>query len=249
MYKRGKELYNKKDFFGGVIMHKIDIEAEIDVLTENKRFAKDNRRFFNENEIIAINIMGAVGSGKTTLIEKTILAIKNKELGKELKVGAILGDVFGDSDFKRVSKHSVIAEPLNTGKECHLDAHILNHTLHQRIDEFKNIDLLLIENVGNLICPSDFDLGETYRVVIVSVTEGEDVIEKHPLTFVNADVIIINKVTLANLVDVDVEKMVRDAKKINSKAKIIKMDLKDGIGIEEWINFLRSVLDVSCNTS
>ncbi len=214
-------------------MHKIEVDAEVDVLSLNKKLASENREFFKKHGVVAVNIMGAIGSGKTLLIEKTIDALKDS-----VKIGAILGDVIAKDDYERVAKHGVIAEPLNTGKECHLDAHLLHH----KIEKFKDVDLLLIENVGNLICPVDFDLGENYRVVMVSVTEGDDVIGKHPEIFRLADVIIINKVSLAEAVEANVDKMFEDAKRLNPKAKIIKMDLKKDIGFDEWLEWLKCVL-------
>ncbi len=214
-------------------MHRIEIDAEHDVLSLNKRLAKENREFLNRHGVVAINVMGAIGSGKTLLIEKTIEALKD-----EVKIGAILGDVIAKDDYERVAKHGVKAVPLNTGKECHLDAHLVHHV----IEKFGDVDVLFIENVGNLICPVDFDLGETYRVVMVSVTEGDDVVGKHPEIFRLADVIIINKVALAEAVEADVEKMVEDARRLNPNAKIIRMDLKKGIGFEEWLEWLRCAL-------
>ena len=214
-------------------MHKIEIDAKMDVLSLNKKLASENREFFKKHGIVAINIMGAIGSGKTLLIERTIDALKEK-----VKIGAILGDVIAKDDYLRVAKHGIKAEPLNTGKECHLDAHLVHH----KIEKFKDVDLLFIENVGNLICPVDFDLGEDYRIVMVSVTEGDDVINKHPEIFRLADVIIINKVALADAVEADVDKMVEDAKRLNPKAKIIKMDLKKGIGFDEWLEWLECAL-------
>ncbi|HDD36624.1 MAG TPA: hydrogenase accessory protein HypB [Archaeoglobus veneficus] len=210
-------------------MHKIEVDAKIDVLSLNKRYAKENREFFRKNNILVINVMGAIGSGKTLLIEKTI-----DSLG--YKIGAILGDVVCKADYDRISKHKVKAKAINTGKECHLDAHLVNHV----IDEFDDVDILFIENVGNLICPVDFDLGEDIRVVMVSVTEGDDVVAKHPEIFRIADVIIINKVGLAKFVGANVEKMFNDAKDLNPKAKIIRMDLKEGIGFDEWLDLVNS---------
>lgn len=220
-------------------MHRIEVDAEVDLLSENKRLARENREFLRKHGIKAVNIMGAIGSGKTLLIEKTVNEMK------DVRIGVILGDVVCKADYERVVTHGVMAEPINTGKECHLDAHLIHHS----IQKFRDVDLILIENVGNLICPVDFDLGEDYRVVMVSVTEGDDVVEKHPEIFRLADVIIINKVGLAEFVEADVEKMVEDAKNLNPNAKIIKMDLKKGIGFGEWIEFLRGVLDVSGNSS
>jgi len=215
-------------------MHRIEIDAEIDVLEVNKRLAAENREFLRKHGVVAINIMGATGSGKTLLIEKTADALQGK-----IRIGAILGDVIGKADYERVTKHGVKAEAVNTGKECHLDAHFIHHT----IEKFDDVDLLLMENVGNLICPVDFDLGEDYRIVMVSVTEGDDVVEKHPEIFRLADAIIINKVSLADAVEADVDKMVEDARKLNTKAKIIRMDLKKNTGFDEWLEWLQVIVN------
>jgi hydrogenase nickel incorporation protein HypB len=215
-------------------MHKIEIDAEMDVLAENKRLAEENRKLLRGKGVLTINVMGAIGSGKTLLIEKTISALK------DFKIGAILGDVVAKDDYERVARHGVKAMPLNTGKECHLDAHLVHHALEDF--DLDGVDVLFIESVGNLICPVDFDLGEDHRVVMVSVTEGDDVVGKHPEIFRLADVIIINKVDLAKAVEADVEKMYGDAKRLNPKAKIIKMDLKSGVGFEEWLEWLRCAL-------
>ncbi len=212
-------------------MHEYEVGK--DLLAENKKLALKNREFFKESGVVAINVMGAIGSGKTLLIEKTI-----EKLGGNVKIGAMLGDVVSDIDYERVAKWGIKAEPISTGKECHLDAHMIYH----RVEKFKDVDLLLIENVGNLICPVDFDLGENYRVVMVSVTEGDDVVEKHPEIFRLADVIIINKIDLAEAVGANVDKMEKEAKMLNPKAKVIKMDLKHEVGLDEWINFVRSVV-------
>lgn len=218
-------------------MHEYELNQ--DLLAENRKLAEMNRNFLRENRLTAINIMGAIGSGKTLLIEKTI-----EKIGKEVKVGAILGDVVSKTDYERVVRWGIKAEPISTGKECHLDAHMIHH----RLEKFRDCDLLLIENVGNLVCPVDFNLGEDYRVVMVSVTEGDDVVEKHPEIFRLSDVIIINKISLAEFVGADVEKMKRDARMINPRARIIEMDLKTGVGFDEWIDFVRRVLDVSGNS-
>ncbi len=215
-------------------MHRIEVDAEMDLLEENRRLAEKNRELLREKNVVAINVMGAIGSGKTLLIEKTVEALK------DYRIGAILGDVIAKDDYERVAKHGVKAMPLNTGKECHLDAHLVHHALEDF--DLDGIDVLFIENVGNLICPVDFDLGENYRVVMVSVTEGDDVVGKHPEIFRLADVIIINKVALADAVEANVDKMVEDAKRLNPKAKVIKMDLRKGIGFDEWMEWLRCVL-------
>lgn len=211
-------------------MHRIEVDAEVDVMEANKKLAAENRDFFKEKGIKAINIMGATGSGKTLLIERTAGSLDG------VMVGAILGDVSGVADYNRVVKHGIRAESVSTGKECHLDAHFVHHA----IESFDDVNVLFMENVGNLICPVDFDLGESYRVVMVSVTEGDDVVEKHSEIFRLADVIIINKVGLADAVEADLDKMERDARNINAKAIILKTDLRKDIGFDEWIDWLRN---------
>ncbi|MFP3909843.1 MAG: hydrogenase nickel incorporation protein HypB [Archaeoglobaceae archaeon] len=211
-------------------MHRIEVDAEVDVMEANKRLAGENRDFFKDKGIKAINIMGATGSGKTLLIEKTASSLNG------VAIGAILGDVSGMADYNRVVKYGIKAESVSTGKECHLDAHFVHHA----IESLDDVDVLFMENVGNLICPVDFDLGENYRVVMVSVTEGDDVVEKHSEIFRLADVIIINKVGLADAVEADLDKMERDARDINAKAIILKTDLRKDIGFDEWVDWLRS---------
>ncbi len=209
-------------------MHKIEADVQLSLLEENRKYAGENREFLREHGVVAFNLMGATGSGKTMLIEKTADLVSDK-----LKIGAILGDVAGDDDFKRVTKHGVKAKMVNTGKECHLDAHFIHHA----VEEFADVDVLFMENVGNLVCPVDFDLGEDYRVVVVSVTEGDDVIRKHPEIFRLADAILINKISLADAVGCDLDVMLRDARRLNAKAPVIKMDLKNDIGVEEWLEW------------
>ncbi len=211
-------------------MHRIEVDAEVDLMEANKKLAGENRDYFKGKGIKAINIMGATGSGKTLLIEKTANSLNG------VAMGAILGDVSGMSDYNRVVKHGIKAESVSTGKECHLDAHFVHHA----VESFNDVNVLFMENVGNLICPVDFDLGENYRVVMVSVTEGDDVVEKHSEIFRLADVIIINKVGLADAVEADLGKMERDARNINARAVILKMDLRKDIGFNEWIDWLRN---------
>ena len=212
-------------------MHITEIREEIDLLASNREFAERNRSFFRNHGVTVFNIMGAIGSGKTMLIEKTV-----EVLIGEYRIGVILGDVICDADRKRLERYEdVKIEAINTGKECHLDAKMI----FRRISKFSDVDLLLIENVGNLVCPVDFDLGEAYRVVMVSVTEGDDVVEKHPDIVRIADVLIINKVSLSHAVDASPDKILSDAENVNKRAVKIKMDLKDGTGFDKWLEFIR----------
>ncbi len=208
-----------------------DISIGYDVLEVNTRLAHSNRIILEKFGITSFNIMGAIGSGKTLLVEKTI-----QRLGRSHRIGALAGDVVARLDASRFEKLGIPTVGLNTGKECHLDAHLVEHGLLKL--PLDNLDILFIENVGNLICPSDFELGEHKRVVIVSVSEGDDIVEKHPLIFSTADLIIINKIDIAEAVDADADKMVSDACIINPRINVLKMSLKSGEGFNDWIEFI-----------
>ncbi len=202
-----------------------------DVLKANAGIARSNRDTLKKHGVIAFNIMGAIGSGKTLLIEKTI-----QELGSRYRIGAIAGDVIARIDAARFEKYGIPTVGLNTGKECHLDAHLVEHGLGDL--PLDSLDLLFIENVGNLICPTDYELGEHKRVVVVSVSEGDDIVEKHPLIFSTADLIIVNKIDIAEAVSADADKMVQDARTINPRIDVLKMSLKTGEGFPGWVDFV-----------
>ena len=185
-----------------------------------------NRENFEDHGIFCVDFVGAIGSGKTTLIEDIID-------NTDYNIGVIAGDVISEFDAGRIEKHDVPVVGLNTGKECHLDAHLVRHGVADL--PLDDIDVLIIENVGNLICPVDFELGSHMRIVVVSVTEGDDTVEKHPLIFKDSDLIIINKIDLADAVGADTDKMIADAKALNPDVEVIKSNLKDGEGLEEII--------------
>ena len=210
-------------------MRKIDIEE--DVLETSRKLGLENRRLLDEAGVKAFNLMGAIGSGKTSLIETAIIHLKD-----DYRIAAIAGDVIAEFDSDRFRKLGIPVVPTNTGKECHLDAHLVKHALEQL--SLSEIDLLFIENVGNLICPSDFYLGEHKRVIIVSVTEGEKIIAKHPAIFKAGDCAIINKVDIAQFVNVDPDKMVSDAKA--NVPLVFTTSVRTGLGIETWIDFIRN---------
>ncbi|ENN96468.1 hydrogenase nickel incorporation protein HypB [Methanocaldococcus villosus KIN24-T80] len=217
-------------------MHKIGtLEIAKDILKANKRLADENRKLLKKHGIVAFDISGAIGSGKTLLIEKLIEKLKDN-----YKIACIAGDVIAKYDAERLERHNVKVIPINTGKECHLDAHLIKHALEDL--DLNDIDILFIENVGNLICPADFDLGADKRIVVVSTTEGDDIIAKHPEIMRTADLIIINKVDLAKYVGADVNKMIEDAKKINPNAKVITLSLKTMEGFDEVVNYILSNL-------
>ncbi len=209
------------------MMHKIaDVEVQHDIMIANRKLARKNQRILDKDKVFSVDVVGAIGSGKTSLIEALIDAMN-------YKIGVIAGDVISKYDAGRFEKHNVPVVGLNTGKECHLDAHLVEHALHDM--PLEEIDILFIENVGNLICPVDFDLGSHMRMVVISVTEGDDTVEKHPLIFQDSDLVVINKVDLASAVGADSDKMVNDVKQINPEVQVIKTSLKTGSGFDEVI--------------
>jgi hydrogenase nickel incorporation protein HypB len=214
-------------------MHKVvTVDLEKDILAENRRIADGNRRHLEEHKIVAFDFLGAIGSGKTLIIEKLADILKAK--GK--RPAAIAGDVSGDDDYTRFVAHGMPAANINTGKECHLDAHLVDHALEDL--PLDDIDYLFIENVGNLVCPVDFPLGSNKRIVVISVTEGDDMVRKHPAIFAFSDIVIINKVDLAQAMEVDPKILERDARRINPGAKIIMMDARHGRGMDELVSAL-----------
>lgn len=214
-------------------MHKVvTVDLEKDLLSENRRIAGDNKALLERHGIKSYDFLGAIGSGKTLIIERLIEFLK----GRGKRCAVIAGDVSGDDDYQRFVKHGVPAANINTGKECHLDAHLVEHALEDL--PLDDTDYLFIENVGNLVCPVDFPLGSHKRVVVISVTEGDDMVRKHPAIFAFSDVIVINKIDLAKAMDVDPEILRRDAKRINPGARIIMMDARRGSGMDELISAL-----------
>jgi len=207
---------------------------EYDVLRENGKIAHDNHHFLEDRGIRSVDIMGSIGSGKTSLIIK----MAEKLIAKGIRVGAIAGDVTGDDDFKRMSSAGISVVNCNTGHECHLDAVMVRKAL-KKLD-LHSVDVLLIENVGNLVCPADFPLGADMRVVVISTTEGDDMVRKHPDIFLHSDLAIINKVDIAKYVDVDVDVIKNDYSKLTDGAhKMMECSVKEDKGVNEIIGALK----------
>lgn len=215
-------------------MHKIaEVEIQHDIMIANRKLAKRNQKILDNQGVYSIDVLGAIGSGKTSLIETLIEKMNHK-------IGVIAGDVISKFDAGRFEKYNIPVVGLNTGKECHLDAHLVEHAFGDM--PLEGIDLLFIENVGNLICPVDFDLGSHIRMVVISVSEGDDTVEKHPLIFKDADLVVINKVDIAEAVGADSEKMVSDVKELNPDVKVIKSSLKTGEGLDEIISSIEEFM-------
>lgn len=211
-------------------MHHIDVHVEKDIYDVNNRIADANAEHLRDHDIRAFDLLGAIGSGKTAAIERLVPLLKERGL----RAGAIAGDVYGDDDFKRIVALGIPAYNANTGKECHLDAHLVEHAIeHLPLDD---IDILFIENVGNMICPTDFRLGAEKRIVIVSSTEGDDVVNKHPMMFRGSTIGVINKVDLAGLIGANLDRMERDMRRYNPQMQIFRTNMKTGEGIGELLD-------------
>lgn len=218
------------------MVEKIDVNITIEevnkrLLEQNDRVAESIRKMLSEKGIMAVEFLGGPGSGKTSLIERLSILIGPS------KVAYIGGDVATSFDTERISKLGVRAVQINTGGICHLEALHVEKAL--KTLNLEGIRYLFIENVGNLICPFEFDVGSHVRVLVVSAGEGEDKFLKHPMSAALSNVIVVNKVDLAPHVGVDVEKMVRDARKINGQAKVVVTSAKTGEGIKELAEALK----------
>lgn len=202
------------------------------IMEANDRIAQQNRDLFNENGLLVINLMSSPGAGKTSLLEKSIDALKG-----DLRIAIIEGDIQSSQDSERIAKKGVPVVQINTGGACHLDGNMIRDTFGEF--NFREIDLLVVENVGNLVCPAEFRVGEDFKVMILSVTEGDDKPTKYPLMFRESKVLLINKVDLLPYVDCSLEKLNEDSLKINPDLTIFRISCKTGEGLEDWYNWLR----------
>jgi len=209
----------------------LEIEPGMDIMEVNKQLAQKNMQHLREHSVKAIDVMGSIGAGKTSLIEKLVQALKNK-----YRIAVFKGDLTTTIDAERIGRHGVKVVTINTGLECHLDANLVARAV-ERIS-LQDIDLLFIENVGNLICPAEFPLGTEKRLVVVSVTEGPYMVVKHPFTFMTADVMVINKKDLAEAMKVDAEQLKKQVKEIKPDVKVAVTNALTGEGVEELIKAL-----------
>jgi hydrogenase nickel incorporation protein HypB len=205
------------------------------ILTANERIAEGNRKFFDDRGIFVINLISSPGAGKTTLLETTIKAI-----GGQVKLGVIEGDIMGTDDAERIDRLGVPVVQINTGGACHLDASMISDVLGEL--PLDTTRLLFIENVGNLVCPAEFKLGEDIKVAILSLTEGHDKPLKYPVIFQESKALLISKIDLKPVLDVDVEKIKRDARSLNPSIEIFEVSSKTGEGIEQWVKWIKTLL-------
>ena len=209
----------------------VEIEPGMDILKVNEKLALKNRELLRKHNVKAIDVMGSIGAGKTSLIEKLVQALK-----KKYRIAVFKGDLTTTIDAERIGRYGVEVVAINTGRECHLDANMVAKAV-ERIN-LEEVDLLFIENVGNLICPAEFPLGTEKRVVVVSVTEGPYMVVKHPYSFMDADVAVINKKDLASVMKVDTKKLEINVKEIKPDVKIVVTNALNGEGVEELVDAL-----------
>jgi hydrogenase nickel incorporation protein HypB len=219
-------------------MHQtFDAAIEFNLLHANQEGADHNREHFDAWGITCLNIMSSPGAGKTVLLEQTLKALKDK-----LNIAVIEGDMTTELDADRLRKYNVPVISINTGRSCHLDSKMVAggiNTLEHQYNP-KNIDLVLVENVGNLVCPAEFEVGEHAKVALLSVTEGEDKPLKYPVMFQQADCLLITKTDLVPYLNIDLEQIKANVRQMNPRVTIIPVSAKTGEGLETWLDWLRS---------
>jgi hydrogenase nickel incorporation protein HypB len=211
--------------------NKKELQVFKKLLEKNDNQADSNRRHFEQHGVLAINLMSSPGAGKTTLLEKTIEALKGK-----YNIGVIEGDLETERDAERVRKKGAEAYQITTGQTCHLDAFMVHKGIHHL--PLEKLDIVFIENVGNLVCPASFDVGAHLNVVLLSVPEGDDKPAKYPVMFKKADLFVITKADLLPYFDFDLERCIKEFKEINPEAEVIVLSTKTGEGLDKWIEWL-----------
>lgn len=214
------------------------VQIETDIMAKNNEYASANRKYFSDNGILALNLVSSPGSGKTTLLTKTI-----NDLKEDLDLCVIEGDQQTTNDADRIRETGAPAIQVNTGKGCHLDGHMIGHALEALAP--KKASTLFIENVGNLVCPAGFDLGEAHKVAILSVTEGEDKPLKYPDMFHASNLMLLNKIDLLPHLNFDVETCIAYAKQVNPKIKILQVSATTGEGMDSWYQWIKSNREIA----
>ena len=210
----------------------IKVPVVRDILEANERLAEDNRRIFRQAGLLVINLMSGPGAGKTSLLERTIDALQD-----EIRIGVIEGDIQSSYDAERISQKGVQVVQLNTGGACHLDGNMIKSSLGAL--DLDTLDLLVVENVGNLVCPAEFNVGEDMKAMILSVPEGDDKPLKYPLMFQESRALLINKIDLLPYVNCDVGKIRERALQLNANLEIFEISCRTGEGLDGWADWLR----------
>src|SRR4051812_9591879 len=207
----------------------VPVEVQQRILSDNERTAAHNRHHFVARALLAVNVMGSPGAGKTALLEATARALDGSR-----RLGALAGDLATDNDARRLAGAGIRAESITTGSACHLDAAMVHHALHQL--KWNDLDYLFIENGGNLVCPAVYDLGQAANVVVLAVTEGEDKPIKYPVMFHKADLVLISKIDLLpHLPEISVDRIVESLRRVMPDPKYIAVSARTGEGIDQWI--------------
>lgn len=213
----------------------MEIPVIRNVLEVNSKLAAILKKQFAEHHILALNIISSPGAGKTSLLERTL-----KDLSSEFRMAVIEGDLQTDNDAQRVAATGVKAVQINTDGGCHLDSNMITEALSSF--DLNNIDILFIENVGNLVCPAEFDCGEDFIVAVLSVAEGDDKPEKYPLLFHRAGVMILNKIDLLPYVNFNTEKAIEHSRKMNENLEVLNISCRSGEGLQSWYDWLRAAV-------
>ena len=209
----------------------MEIKLVKNILEANEVIASENRRLFREKGIYVVNLMGSPGAGKTTLLERTL-----EYLGDKKRIGVIEGDIATSRDAQRIAHYAIPTVQINTGGACHLDGNMVRGGIEEL--DLDQIDLLIVENVGNLVCPAEFTIGENDKVMIISVPEGDDKPEKYPLMFQVSSLLLLNKIDLLPYLDFDMERFRGDALKVNPKLEIMAISCKSGEGLDNWFRWI-----------
>lgn len=206
------------------------------VLDANDRIARENRELFDKNKVYVINLMSSPGAGKTSLVERTIMALRDK-----YRIGVIEGDIQDTYDADRIAKLDIPVVQINTGGACHIDGNMIREALP--VFDLSKTDLLIVENVGNLVCPAEFKIGENVKIMLLSTPEGADKPAKYPLMFQESAALLINKIDLMPYVDFDLEKAKHDALSLHKDLKIFEVSCKAATGLEAWTQWLSERID------
>lgn len=209
----------------------MEVSVVRNILEANERISVQNREMFKKNGVFVLNLMSSPGAGKTSLLEQTIDRLKDK-----VRIGVIEGDIQSARDAERIASKGIQAVQINTGGACHLDGNMIRDAVEQF--DLAALDLLVVENVGNLVCPAEFNVGEDAKAMILSVTEGDDKPMKYPLMFQESKVLLINKIDLLPYIDCDVSKIKSEAKLLNPEQTIIEISCTTGQGLDDWCAWL-----------
>jgi len=212
----------------------VSVDVHERILAGNDRVARHNREHFHDHNVVAVNLMGSPGAGKTAILEATARA-----LGRKSHLGVLAGDLATDNDANRVRAAGIIAESITTGSACHLDADMVHKGLHRL--PWRTLDYLFIENVGNLVCPAIYDLGQDANVVALSVTEGEDKPLKYPTMFHKADLVLVTKTDLLRHLDVSLDRIVENLSIVMPRPAMLAISATTGAGIDQWVRWLEGI--------